>query len=100
MSFESAEKLQEMFDIADGVDLVFDEIENKLSGRQDLHAFLLLEKILPGKTGDMISAAEHDQIFLGVDLDELVVVITQEQVNELEACGVWIWESEGLAMFA
>lgn len=68
--------------------------------RQDLNAFLLLERLLPGE-GDMISAAEHDEFFLDVDLEELAKVATEEDVKTLIRCGVCLdeWES-GLKMNA
>ena len=68
----------------------------RLSNRPDLHAFILLDKLVPGMM-DMVSAAEHDQIWLGVSLESLAKVITKEQVIELSRCGVYIDEyGEGL----
>ncbi|RUW56371.1 hypothetical protein [Mesorhizobium sp. M8A.F.Ca.ET.021.01.1.1] len=74
--------------------------------RNDLHAFMLLESILPGapnKSGyimNMVGAAEHDRIYLDVDLEKLAEVITQEQIEELESCGVHADENDdGLSMF-
>lgn len=72
--------------------------------RSDLHAFLLLESILPktpeagGYVMDFVAAAEHDQIWLDVDVEALAEVITEEQIQELDSCGV-MFESEGLSMF-
>lgn len=68
--------------------------------RWDLNAFLLLERLVPGE-GDMISAAEHDEFFLSVDLEELAKVATEEDVKTLLRCGVCLdeWES-GLKMNA
>jgi hypothetical protein len=37
---------------------------------------------------DMVSAAEHDEIWLDVDCEELAKVITEDQVLELTRCGV------------
>ena len=74
----------------------FSLIENKLSNRPDLHAFILLDKLVPG-TMDMVSAAEHDEIWLDVSLELLAKVITKEQVIELSRCGVYVDEyGEGL----
>ncbi len=68
--------------------------------RRDLNAFLLLERILPGE-GDMVSGAEHDEIFLGVDLEEFAKVATEEDVKNLIRCGVRFDDyREGFAMFA
>jgi len=65
----------------------FENVENKLSNRPDLHAFLLLESLVPGTT-DMVSAAEHDQIYLDVDVEELAEKATEDQLRDLSRCGV------------
>jgi hypothetical protein len=67
--------------------LEFEGVEPKLSSRSDIHAFILLNQLLP-ETGRMISAAEHDQIWLDVDIDELAEVATVDHIRQLEACGV------------
>lgn len=67
--------------------LEFDDIENKLSSRPDIHAFILLNDLLPD-TRDMVCAAEHDQIWLDVDLEKLAEVAAVEHIRQLEACGV------------
>ena len=63
-------------------------IKNPLATRGDLHAFVLLDKLMPAKCGDIISAAEHDEIFLNIDIDKLLEVLTPELVVELSNCGV------------
>ena len=78
--------------------LKFDRVERKRSQRPDLHAFLLLDEIVPGRA-DIVCAAEHDEIFLDVDLDDLAAKATREQIVELVRCGVRL-DHEGLAMFA
>jgi hypothetical protein len=65
----------------------FDCIEIKLSSRPDLHAFILLNQLQPHNR-DMVSAAEHDEIFLDIDIDELMTVITDDQVRDLARCGI------------
>ena len=80
-------------------DRKFSGIENKRSERPDIHAFLLLDELVPG-TRDMISAAEHDEFYLDVGVEELVKVITEEQVIELRRCGVHWSEYDCLVMFA
>lgn len=65
----------------------FDRVLVKFSKRDDLHAFILLDNIMPdGHT--MISASAHDEIFLAFDVNELAAIITPEQVLELVRCGV------------
>lgn len=78
--------------------LKFDRVQEKLSQRPDLHAFLLLDSLVPGK-GRIVSAAEHDEIYLGVDLAELAESsITEDQVRDLVRCGVRE-DEESLCMF-
>ncbi len=75
----------------------FEKIENKRSQRPDLHAFLLLDELFPG-TGDMVSAAEHDEIYLAIE-EKQAETLTDEQIIELSRCGVRCGEY-GLCMFA
>lgn len=82
--------------------LKFERVENKTSKRADLHAFMLLDRLFPRPEGrgDIVSAAEHDEIFLGVDPDELDEVATEDQMLELIRCGVRCDSStDSLAMF-
>jgi len=68
-----------------------------LSARKDLLAFMLLDRLVP--TGYcMISAAEHDQIWLGVDTEALAEVISDDDIRQLILLGVFIQE-ESLTMF-
>jgi hypothetical protein len=81
--------------------LEFEHIENKLSSRPDLHAFLLLDKLQPAPGRDIISASEHDEFYLSIDCRELEKVITQDQVLELYRCGVMYSDDcETLSMFS
>lgn len=89
--------LEEMFEIAEEANIKFEDIVRRFSTRRDLHAFILLDTLTLG-TEHLIMAAEHDQIWLSVDLENLSKIITQEQVNELEACGVWICD-DAFTMF-
>ena len=90
--------LAEMFENNQDSFLKFENIKTKMSTRPDLHAFMLLDKLLPS-THDLIVSAEHDIIYLDVTLDKLEGIITEEQVKELIMCGVMIEDGEGLAMF-
>lgn len=67
--------------------LEFDRIENKLHQRPDICAFIYLDKLQP-KTRDMISAAEHDGIYLDTDCEKLSETITEDDVIYLLRCGV------------
>jgi hypothetical protein len=70
--------------------------ESPLTKRDDITAFLLLDKLQPG-TDDMVSCAEHDQIWLGIDTAELAKVITDE-IRILVLCGVHM-ETGGQSLY-
>lgn len=92
--------LAEVFKKFDDNYIKFERIENKLSGRPDLHAFLLLDKLMPG-TRDMVSAAEHDEIYLDVDCEKLAEVASEHDILALTRCGVRYEEdTDSLCMFA
>lgn len=80
--------------------LKFDRVEKKRSRRPDIHAFLLLDELLPddGREMDIVQAATHDKIFLFGDPEELARVATEEQIIELIRCGV-MFDEDSLAMF-
>lgn len=91
------DEMQALFDEYEGYGK-FELIEKKRSTRPDLHAFLLLDELVPG-TIDMISAAEHDEFFLDVTPESLAAVVTPDQVIELRRCGVR-YSDDSLCMFA
>jgi hypothetical protein len=71
--------------------------ERKLNNRPDLNAFILLDKLVPGN-GDIVVCSEHDEIFLGTDLESLAQTVTEENIIDLIRCGVR-FTSDGLCMF-
>lgn len=80
--------------------LDFDKVENQRSTRRDIHAFLLLNELQPGKR-PIVSASEHDEFFLDVDCANLADVVTDDQIRELVRCGVRCDGSyDSLCMFA
>ena len=96
----TTEELEALFEKHD--DLYLEGLTSDVgpTKRRDLNAFLLLEKHLPGE-GDIVSAAEHDEFFLDVALEDLAKVVTEEDVKNLIRCGVRVDDyREGLAMFA
>lgn len=96
----STSELQEIFEKHHDEYLKFDRVENKLSTRHDLHAFIMLDRMFPGSQGSMIAHAEHDEFWVDVNLDDLAKAgITEEQVIELVRCGIRT-DGETLAMFA
>jgi len=86
-----------LFEKHEGQFLKLKLVENKLNFRRDLHVFLLLDKLTPSDRC-MVSGAEHDQIWLDTDLENLAEVITEEQVIELIRCGVML-EDNHLTLF-
>lgn len=86
-------------EISDEEFLKFDRVNPKRSRRSDLHAFLLLDELMPSDR-DMVSDAAHDEIWLEVDLGRLAEIITRDQLIELVRCGVrFDSETESFAMF-
>lgn len=77
----------------------FGLIKNPQSYRPDLCGLMMLDRLVPGKR-DIISAGEHDQVWLNVDLAKLAEVVTEEDIMNLLRCGIW-YDSEGgsLSMF-
>jgi len=96
----TSEEIAKLFEIHDEEFIQFDRVSHKLSKRRDLHAFILLDKLCPGKS-KMVSAAAHDEIYLHPEIDDLVNAgITEEQVIELIRCGLRYDDStNSLAMF-
>jgi len=80
--------------------LRFEDVKERPYGnRADLHAFMLLDKLVPGKR-DMVSVAEHDEIWLDVDASDLEGVATVDQIVKLIRCGVrYDDDTDSLALF-
>lgn len=76
--------------------LKFELVENKLSSRSDLHAFILLDKLFPD-TQTIVAAAEHDMIYLSFD-EEQFASVDEQVIRELVRCGV-LFSSDGFTMF-
>jgi hypothetical protein len=76
--------------------LEFDKVENKLSKRKDLHAFIMLDKLFPDHM-NIICNAEHDEFWLEIEEDD-IETLTDDQILELTRCGVRY--DDGLKMLA
>lgn len=77
----------------------FERVKQKWSQRPDMHAFLLLNMLVPG-TEDIIECAQNDEIWLAVDPEKLAAVVTREQLIDLVRCGVrWDGSCDSFAMF-
>ena len=81
----------------EGEYLKFKNIECKLATRPDLHAFILLDRLVPSNY-DIVACAEHDEIWLDVEPDTLAKVATEEDIRDLVRCGVRLWDYS-LCMF-
>jgi heme oxygenase len=95
MGFKEIEELDEGTSF-----LKFSDIpeERRLSNRPDLNAFLLLDRLVPG-TSNIVSAAKHDEFYLGIDVQELDTA-TEEQMLDLIRSGVsYASDVDGLYMF-
>jgi hypothetical protein len=98
---------ERFIELIDGEDseeefLAFGRIAEKFSSRPDLHAFLLMDRLVPSHTeSDLLSAAEHDEIWIEIEIERLVEAgITVEQVRDLVRCGVrYDSNHDSLAMF-
>lgn len=96
----STDELIQLFEKHEKEFLQFENIQNKLSNRSDLHAFIVLDKLVPG-TCDIVSGAGHDQIWIDVTPDQLAAVATEEQVIDLIRCGLrYNGDEDALVMFA
>lgn len=92
--------LEELFEQYEDEYGQFSKEVNPLHKRPDLCAFLLLDKLVPGGD-DIVSAAEHDQIWLDVDCEALAKAATADDVRTLARCGVMYDEDhECLSMWA
>lgn len=94
------ENLEEAFEAATDEFLRFERIEKPLHPRPDICAFLRLCELVPDGDRDIVSAAEHDEIFLDIEPEELAEVATQEDIVYLHRCGIRFDSStDSLAMF-
>ena len=92
-------RITEAFSKYDDEFLRFERIEAPLHFRPDVCAFLMLDQIAPSKR-DIVSSAEHDEIWLSVDVEKVSENATDEQLRDLHRCGVrFDEENESLCMF-
>jgi len=85
----------------------FERVVPKPSYIPDLCAFLLLESLdlIPkikhgpdaGQYFSIVACAEHDEIFLNVDIAKLAETATEEFIIDLYRCGV-LYDQDGLRM--
>ena len=73
----------------------FQAIATPLSTRPDVNAFMLLDRLIPGRFNDLLTAADHDEIYLDVDPDAFAAVATEENIIDLIRCGIRYDDEEG-----
>ena len=96
----SVKQLYAIFDKYEDEYLEFENIVNKRSRRPDMHAFIVIDELIPGDGKcDLISAAEHDQFFLNIEPKALARVATEEIILDLVRCGVTYSEEEDSFFF-
>ena len=92
-------ELRDLFEKHNDEFLKFERVVTKRSRRADLHGFILLDELTPtANDRDILAGAEHDEVYLSIDDDELAAVVTEAQVIELVRCGVRCG-GNGLCMF-
>lgn len=92
--------LEKVFEIHENEYLKFDRVENPPNPRPDISAFILLDWLMPKPGRCILSAAEHDEIFLDIDIDKLASIATSEDILMLIRCGVRLDSAtDSLAMF-
>ncbi len=91
--------IHERFEKYEDEFLKFERVEGRRSERADLHAFIVLDELLPGKK-DIVGGAYHEEIYLNIELEELDKVATDDHILELVRCGIRVSpEYDCLAMF-
>lgn len=91
--------IKSAFEAAEDDFLKFEAYKNPLHRRPDIAAFLLLDMLDPDNE-DIVTAAEHDEIFLAVCMKNLAKVATEEDIRNLRRCGVcYSSEYDLLSMF-
>ncbi len=100
------EELENFFEIHNDQFLKTDNIKKRMSPRPDLCAFLILDELqfrseLIDSYSDIVNQAEHGIIYLGVDPENILSVITEADILDLIRCGVCFNSDEScFTMFA
>ena len=90
--------IRERFDAVHDEYRKFAAVENKLSQRPDLHAFLLLDRRFP-EDADLVFAADHDVYYLDLS-PEQIATLTDQEILDLTRCGIrYDSSAECLAVF-
>lgn len=67
----------------------FENVLDKFSNCPDVHAFILLDKLVPTECHKtIISASKNGIIYIAIDIQKMQEVISESQVIDLIRCGV------------
>lgn len=95
--FDNLEYLERVFKENGDEYLEFIKVEDKLSYKPDLHAFLLIDELFSDKRS-VISGANHEEIYLNIDFDE-AGNLPEDILIELIRCGVILdFDTDSLKM--
>lgn len=80
--------------------LKFERISNPLSRRADLCAMIFLDQAVPTPVigQDIIADTQYEEVYFGIDPEELATKITEDDVKMLVRCGIRL-DDGGLCMF-
>ena len=78
--------------------LEWDKVDPKMSDCRDLHGMLMLHALCP-TTNDIVSAADHDQIWFSADPEIVAGNITEDQIKDILRCGLSYSDHEGFYSF-
>ena len=67
--------------------LKFERIEEKLSQRPDIHALMLIDRLLP-ESGNIIDGIDEDELILDVNTARFFKAATPKDIIDLIRCGV------------
>lgn len=80
--------LRALFEKHNAEYLKFDRVSNPMHKCRDLCALLMLDKLVAYEGTEFIVSADHEIIYLGVSIDELAAVATEEDIITLVRCGL------------
>lgn len=87
MKFENNKEAEAFFDAHSDEYHKFDRIAQWFNRVPEIHAFILLSNLMP-KLDNIVSAAEHDIIYLSPNCEELFKVAESYHLIDLIRCGV------------
>ena len=96
MSYDS-DWLEKMFKRHEDEFGKFERVKKPLNGRADHCAFMLLDRLAPGRA-DIVSCAEHDRIWLCIPPSEIAGEATEEDIITLIRCGIML-DEDSFSMF-